>query len=252
MSGNNLPSIVVVLISLAPIFARAQSIAPISTDRPTFSDGVSLVPVNYWQFEAGSTANRTNGATTWTYGELLSRYGLSNRLELRLVNVTWTHEAGQTRSFQDPSVGFKYLLQVGSAKRPDLSAELSTTIPAGGSPFTVNREQITAKLIWNQQIDQSTTISGNFNISDLGPSGSHFTQWAQSAFLTRTINPKISFFGEAFWIEPTSYASTTGTFYDLGVEYLLNNNLQLDARFGAGFDPQTNGRSVGLGISYRY
>jgi hypothetical protein len=237
---------------LTPVLAAAQSVSPISTDRPTYSDAVSLVPVGYWQFEAGSTANRIGGATTWTYGELLTRYGISSRLEWRISNVNWTHEPGQTSALQDPGVGFKYLLQTGSAKRPDLTAEMSTTIPVGGAPYSVDRPQGTAKLLWNQQIDANTTISGNFVVSDLGQTGSRFTQWAQSAYLTRGLNPKLSLFGEVFRLEPTAYAADTRTFYDAGIEYLINNNLQLDARFGAGFDPQTNGRSVGVGISYRY
>ena len=238
--------------SVVPVVAAAQSISPISTDRPTFSDGASLVPTGYIQLESGSTANRTAGSTTYTYGELITRYGLSNRVELRLTNLTWTHIPGQTDGLQDPSIGFKFWIQTGSLKRPDLSAEISSTVPIGGSQFRVSRTQPTAKLIWNQQIDSNTAITGNFIVSDLGPNGGRYTQWAESVFLSRALTPKLGLFAEVYRIDPNSYAESGGSFYDAGLTYLITNNVQVDARFGAGFDAQTNGRTFGAGISYRF
>jgi len=235
-----------------PAPPSAPTLPSIATDRPTFSDCAFLVPTGHWQFEAGTTANTISGSTSNTYGELITRYGISSRIEFRIANVTWTHAPGESDGLQDPQAGFKFWLQTGSSKRPDLAAEVVTTIPVGGSSFTVNRSQPTAKLLWNQQVDANTSIAGNFVASDLGPTGSRFTQYAASTFLTRTLTLKLSLFGEVFRVDPYTYAGSSASFYDAGVTYLINDNLQLDARFGAGFDPQTNGRTVGAGISYRY
>lgn len=241
-----------IALGFAPTLACSQSAFPISTDRPSFSDGNLVVPPGHPQIEAGVTITTVQGSASTTCGELLGRIALSKRLELRLSNVTWTHVHGVGDGFQDPSIGLKFRLQDGSLKRLDLAGEIQSTVPVGGTNFRVERPQPTAKLLWYQQVNSADQVGGNFVVSDLGGSGARFTQWAESLYLSHTVNSKASLFAEVFRIDPISLGASASDFYDAGVTYLLSQRTQVDARLGAGFNPHRDGQWAGAGVAYRF
>lgn len=61
---------------------------PIDADRPDQTEGVNNVPKNYLQFEFGFSRQK-NQQNDYQYEvpDVLSKYGLSNRVELRLITT---------------------------------------------------------------------------------------------------------------------------------------------------------------------
>lgn len=89
--------------------AHAQPAAPLSTDRPDFTESPAVVPLGSVQAEFGATLDRTAGRAAVSGPELLVRVGVARRAEVRLVapGVVATRGASGVTS---PSVGVKVAL----------------------------------------------------------------------------------------------------------------------------------------------
>ena len=236
----------------------ASSGFPIATDRPSFSDASSLVPVGHPQLEIGLTYTSLSGSHVLTVGEGLFRYAVADRFELRLSNGTYQSvtQGGTVSGLVDPSIGFKYRfvdgVYTGRNRRPEVTLVAQTTLPGGATVFRVNRSQPTGILAWSYALDSATTVGGNLVASDLGPTGARFTQYAASLYASRTLTSTTSVFWEVYGLAPEVAAGPNAGFTDAGVEYLLNQRTQLDFRIGTGFNSSRDGVWIGAGISYRF
>jgi len=116
---------------------------PLVTDRPDFTESSSTVGRGLLQLEGGFTfAEFEGGAEVTTLGEVLARWGVAPKLELRFVLpiYAWERGSGDDRSgFTDSAVGLKYELAqgLGSGLIGGMEAALiaSTTVPTGGAAF---------------------------------------------------------------------------------------------------------------------
>ncbi|MGV3618436.1 MAG: transporter [Fimbriimonas sp.] len=228
---------------------------PITTDRPSFSDGTLIVPKGRVNLETGYTYFEAAGARTQTLPEIILRMPLADRLELRLVNLTYGDVAGggnDLRGLLDPQIGFKLKLLDGVAgRRPDLALIAVTTLPIGSDDFRVDDSQPTFKVAWYQQATGVDGFGGNLNVAFLGPNRA-FTQYAASLYWSRTLNAKTGTFLEVYRLMPVADGGPDANFIDAGVTYLLNPATQLDFRVGAGFDRGRDGAFVGAGVSFRF
>lgn len=205
--------------------------------------------------ETGYTYFEAAGVRTQTVPEILFRVPVSDRWEVRLVNLTYANVTGGGASAQgllDPQIGFKFKLANGVAGRsPDLAIVGLTTVPVGASAFRVKDTQPTAKLAWYYQATEADGFGGNFNVSFLGE-GRRFTQYAASLYWSRTLSSSTGAFLEVYRLMPVADGGPDADFADVGVTYLLNSATQLDFRVGSGFDRGRDGAFIGAGISYRF
>ena len=67
--------------------------APLVTDRPDFTEGTVLVPRGTFQFEMGTTYQRHDVGYAVSGPELLLRYGLRRRVELRFGLPDYARES---------------------------------------------------------------------------------------------------------------------------------------------------------------
>ncbi|MDX2065020.1 MAG: transporter [Fimbriimonadaceae bacterium] len=238
--------------------AEAQSAPsglPIVTDRPSFSDAPFVIPRGHWQIESGLTfTDLGRGRRLNTYGESLVRMPVSERLELRLLNVTYGQFEGSARGsgLQDLGLGVKWKLLNARSGRPDLALLLQATVDSGADAFRTNRAQPTAKLAFYFPTDAKTGIGGNLNLSDLGPYGGRYTQYAASLYVSRTFDGRTSGFLETFRVWPVSKGGPNPTFVNTGVLYLLNPRTQIDVRIATALNRPRDGWFVGAGVSYRF
>ena len=236
--------------------AVAQDGFPISTDRPSFSDGTGIIPKGRWQLETGFTFNKVGEAELQTIGEVLLRFPLQERLELRFSNFGLGHTngvGGGGEGFLDPVAGVKYRLQTGvSGKTPDLAFVAQATIPAGSPDFRVRRSQPTLKLAGYHQLDAANGAGWNVVWSNLGPRGATFDQWAISGYWACTLDAKTASFVELYHLMPASKGGPNSTFVDAGVTYLLDKATQIDLRIGSGLDQRRDGWFIGAGVAFRF
>ncbi len=232
--------------------SHAQDGFPISTDRPSFSDGTGIVPHGRVQIESGYTWTRVGGREVQSIGELLLRIPLTSRVEFRFSNVNWLRGGGSD-GWADPSLGVKVRLQDGvTGKRPDLVLVVQSTVPAGSRGIRVARSQPTLKIAGYQQLDAANGWGWNVVYSHLGASVATFDQWAFSAFWAKSFSSRAGGFAEVYHVTPVSAGGSQATFADLGITYLVNPATQLDLRVGSGFHQRRDGWFAGAGISYRF
>lgn len=236
--------------------AHAQDGFPISTDRPSFSDGTGIVPKGRWQIETGCTFTKAGSAEFRSIGELLLRLPLHERVELRFGNLGFGRAnaaAGGGQGLLDPWIGVKYRFQTGTTgKSPDLALVVQSTVPLGNNDFRIHRSQPSIRLAAYQQISATDGVGGEVGYSNLGPSGATFDQWAFSGYWSRTFNARTVGFAEIYHITPLSPGGPSGTFADAGVAYLLDKATQIDFRLGSGFNQKRDGWFIGAGIAFRF
>src|SRR5688572_16888449 len=63
---------------------------PIVTDRPDFTESSVVVPLRRLQLETGFTQSWAAGSKSFTAPEALFRYGIAQKLELRVGLPNWT------------------------------------------------------------------------------------------------------------------------------------------------------------------
>lgn len=241
---------------LAGAFAAAQDGFPISTDRPSFSDGTGIIPKGQWQIETGFTFSKVDRSEFQSIGEGLLRLPLSNQLELRLLNFGFGRAnaaGGGASGLVDPSLGIKYRFCTGvAAKSPDLVIVAQSTLPIGGDDFRVGRSQPSLRIAGYQQLTSLDGIGAEIGYSNLGPSGAAFTQWSFSAYWSRTLSAKTGTFAEIYNLTPITRGGPSATFVDAGISFLIDKATQIDFRVGSGLDQRRDGWFIGAGIAFRF
>ncbi len=232
--------------------AQAQDGFPIATDRPSFSDAASLVPMGRWQIEMGGTYYHVGGAGFGTFPELLLRVPLNDRWEVRAVNLNYTaFEGGSGSGFQDPGVGFKVLL-TGPRSEAQVTLVGLLQVPAGARGLRGDRVQPTAKIAWYLPTGATDGIGGNLVVGDYSPADLRFAQYAASVCWAHTFSPRLASFAEVYGLAPVAYGGDNGAFADAGFTYLLNRATQVDLRYGSGFAQDRDGWFVGAGVAFRF
>lgn len=238
----------IAILSLLAVAAHASAQDQISTDRPSFSDGTAIVPKGRWQLEVGYTNTKYDGSRLETFGETLFRFPVSDRFEVRLLNLTYNRATGSVEGWQDGAIGFKYKLVSGAPRRPEWTLVGLTTVPSGSRAFRQDKAQPTVKLAGYLQLDPTTGVGWNLVASSLVG----YEQYAVSGYLSKTLSAKTSVFAELYRVMPTAKDGPNADFADAGVTYLLNKATQIDFRVGTGFNSGRDGSWFGFGISYRF
>ena len=237
--------------------AQVTNPYPISTDRPSFSDGTSIVPVGHPQVELGFNRFFESGLANDTYGQTIFRFADRSNFEWRLSNGNFENNSGANRQsgWQDPTIGIKWLVQPGKYRpgnsRPEYSLELSSSFPIGSPNFRAQGLQPTAKFIWEYQTSPNTILGGNLVLEEIDSPVS-FPQFSESIYIDQTLSKRLGAFAEVFRIDPLAYGTTGETLTDYGFEYLLNKKIQVDIEYETSISGSPAIKSFGFGIAYRY
>jgi len=229
--------------------------APISPERPAFTNSTTVVGKGNVVVEGGYTNFRLNGVKTETYGEVLVRYGISPRLELRVAGNSYqvTKATGfRVSGLQDSNVGLKYAVRNGetSVLRPNIAVIVQTSVPTGARNFSSNSYQpgVQALLGWNLSDKTALNAGMGYTRADIGSTRSN--RVSQSVVLSHAATDKVGVFVEAFNINTPGTGGAT-SFAQTGVTYRVTNEFQVDARVGKGLNA---GKAdfFGVGGAYRF
>jgi hypothetical protein len=263
-------------LAQAPADQPAGVPAPltISSDRPSFGDGTGIAPLGHLQVETGYTFTHRDrdGAETDRHNgpEGLIRVGLiEDRLEVRAVwsGLVSAHtESGGATSiasgFSDLVLGFKLKLvdqaQL-AAWAPRIALEVQTTLGAGSSDVSTQKVEPVVKFLWSYDLGalygrawNGWSIGGNLNVAWPTAGGDHFSQFQGSFCVTAPLFNKCSGFAEYYVLGPNSKDSDAAHYVDVGVTYLLQDRVQLDARVGFGLNNEADNFFAGVGISFLF
>lgn len=132
---------VLALVGCSGSPAAAFSDEPLITDRPDATESAVTVPAGSVQIEMGyEYIKEADGAGhTATYPNVLFRYGLSEKIELRFEGMGWSRNNQEARTFfNDTAVGAKVQIGDRDAERPQ-AVLLSASLPTGDKAVSSGR-----------------------------------------------------------------------------------------------------------------
>jgi hypothetical protein len=232
---------------------------PLVTDRPDFTESSSAVGKGVLQLESGFTyADFSGGTDATTIGEVLVRWGVLEKLELRFLLPTYARESGSGSSssgFLSTGVGLKYELAEGGGSGfiGGMEAALiaATTVPTGTADFASSDWQPSAVFSVSWELTPKAGIGANLGIARPAGDGNRFTTlWASAAFGVGLSDSTSAFFELIAFNREEDRGPSTFTF-QTGIVYLFNSDLQADLRVARRLTDQGVDFLVGAGLSWR-
>jgi len=230
----------------------AVSSAQLTTDRPGFGVAAPTVSDASFQAEFGYAFNG-NGITSQELGQVLLRYGVNERLELRGgVNSYVINESPVDNGYTGTSVGAKYELLNSQTSR--LSGVASLALPNGTGPFDTadDRARQQLALAFDGMLGENLTLSVNGGASffySAGQQNDRFLQWllipTLSVGVTESTNAYVGYAG--FYNEFRNQNWVEG-----GLTVLSNPDTQFDVNTGLRLDERSDAFFIGFGVSHRF
>lgn len=233
-----------------------QGQSKMQTDRPSQSSTPDIVEKGYFQAEAGIELWKDkSGARQWLHPQLLSKYGVSERLELRITTDVTTFEMNEggvqqsTTGLQPVQVGGKMaLIRESKGFVPRLSFIGEVSIPKAASKDLQQEKWLPhLRLVMQNKLSQKFML--NYNLA---------AEWDELGNPTwiYTINPAVEFsdnwyvFAEYFGRLNEENHPQHG--FDAGLAYYLSPHARVDLSGGLGISPNTSiDQFISLGFSFR-
>lgn len=244
------------LLSLFANCCIAQQ-EPIETDRPDQTETVAIVPKKWLQFEAGFNAAQTDGEgnNEFLTPTLLTKYGLSNRMELRLITTLTTRTYKFVPNTKTESgllpveAGAKIALWEEKKLRPKTSFIFHVAIPNLASKAYDIR-----LLAPNFRFTLQNTLSKKFGIGyNLGAEWNGENSKPDYVYTFSpgfTFNDKWYSYIEAFGAVKGDEAPEHNI--DGGIAYNITRNCKVDISSGFGITTPAPDWYIALGISARF
>lgn len=232
---------------------------PLVTDRPDFTESPSVVGRRTVQLEAGTTYARSRTVASSALGEVLIRAGVADRAEVRVglnsyvrsgpVGAAFTDRVG---GWEDASVGAKLaIVEPAAGGGPAVSLLVGTSLPTGSRSLRRAAPEPDAKLALAWALGERWAVSSNLNYALLADvDGGRTGEASASLSLGRALAPRVSGYLEAYAFRPRGADGTQ--YVNGGATVLLTNDLQLDARVGAGVGRGGRDYFGGLGVARRW
>jgi hypothetical protein len=240
----------------------------IETDRDAFTPSTKTVPVNRFILESSySFIDNRGSPDTHSFPELLYRYGLFKRLELRLG---WNYEvggggnvvtgsSGEAVEGVDTSTlsreqrllyGIKALLTEQESWRPDSILIVMGVTPTGGDA-TATQLRTTYAFGW--RLPNRWRIDSALDFATDSDNGNRFEVWAPSTVLRVPIGERFQVHAEYFGQFSANRSSNFArNFFSPGMHFLVTPNLEVGVRVGWGLNEQTARFFSNVGFGWRF
>jgi Putative MetA-pathway of phenol degradation len=239
---------------------------PLESDRPDFTDSSTTVGYRRLQIESGyKFTQAVAGDPTHNahdLPEMLVRYGLAERLELR---IAWDEgmvfesrrdrntgrlmaESGST----DMGIGFKYALTQQDKWRPQSAIITSISAPVGSAELSSRQVDVLVNYLYSWDFTKKLSLNCSTGSLWTAESGDHFSQILQAASLEYELTEKLHVFNEwAVFLRRDFSDNRPQFYYDAGFTYLVTPNFQLDWEAGVGLNHAADGFFTGCGLVIR-
>jgi hypothetical protein len=232
---------------------------PLVTDRPDFTESSSSVGSGVLQLESGVSFNDFSGGTkVTTVGEVLTRWGVAEKLELRFLLPTyaWERAGGKDLTgFLNSGIGLKYELAQGRGDGfiggMEAAVIASTTIPTGTSEFASSKWQPSAVLAASWEFGANVGIGSNLGIGRPADDENRYTTLWASVAVGVGLNDSTSVFFELYGFNREEDRGPSTATFQTGLVYLFSPDLQADVRAARRLTDQGVDFLVGAGISWR-
>jgi len=267
-----------VLSSLAPIAASADAragddwlfgrrVAPLEgsviSERPGFSSSPDATPVGRFNVEAGiEYGHEEQGAQDVdrvTLPFALFRAGFVDRLELRLgwAGTSQIEIGDRDRDeLADPTLGFKWQINQGSAVLPRFGFIFEVGLPVGEGTGSDEAEVVGA-LAWSHPLGPRLGLFGTSTLARRGGDedaggGDDLFESTHAAGLGLALGGGLGAFVEYFVSVEDDTGVGVSQVLDGGFTFLWTESLQLDVSAGVGLDDSAQDLFVATGVAYRW
>lgn len=241
----------------------------IETDRDSFTPATTTAGKGRLIFESAYSFIDNRGVKeTHSFPELLFRYGLTERLELRLG---WNYEVGGAGSdvsgsgsaedvdFFSPgrleretnlSYGLKYLLSEQRRWLPGSSVILQGSTPTSGEG---NDTQFTGTYVFGWELPNRWKLDGALRYGTGSEKEDRFNIWAPSAVLKVPVGERVNVHAEYFGLfSQGKEGEFVRHFVSPGAHYLITDDLEVGVRVGWGLNGQSARFFVNAGLGWRF
>jgi hypothetical protein len=239
---------------------------PLESDRPDFTESSTTVGAKVFQIESGYTYTHGAGGDPTNnkhdLPEMLLRYGLAERLELR---VAWdeglvfdryldrhTGRYVTDNGLTDTEFGVKYALTKQDHWLPQTAIIAAATAPVG--TFDQSSRQVDARVdyCYSWELTKKLNLACSTENVWTAESGDHFSYFAQSASLEYELTKRFHVYNEWYVLVPHAAEDNRAqNYYDGGCTYLVTPNFQLDWRAGFGLTGAADRFFTGCGLTIR-
>ncbi len=250
-----------VLTWLLPLSVVIPAVAsePLVTDRPDFTESAVVVPSGRLQLELGATWARDNDdVETTSLGEALVRWGVAQRLEVRLGLPSWqrsSHGPVWGQGFADMEAGVKVQLHTAEGRSAAVGADwaliLVTSAPTGGDEVSAGVWQPSAVLAAGWELGGDWSLGANLGFSRPADEGRRFT----SAWFSTTVGIGISdttaAFLELVGVQRERFGGPGTLAVQAGLTRRLGADLQFDVRIARRLTAEGPDLLAGVGAAVR-
>lgn len=205
--------------------------APISPSRPGLAENTGTVGRGVVQVEGGYSLTRVESENSHSIGELVVRYGLGERAELRLGLNSFAIQASHgsnVSGMQDVALGAKARLVEGHGALPSVSVLAATTLPTGAAEIGSAGVQPTGivSLGWRLGERVALTTAGHYTY---GSEAEHrYSELTAAAALGVALTHHLHAHAEYAEIARADHLSEGLHHLSGGFGYHLTSDLQLD------------------------
>ena len=239
---------------------------PIETDRDAFTPQTRTVEKGRSILEmAYSFIDNRRDFEKHSYPEMLYRYGLTGRVELRLG---WNYEVGGSGSSISGAEGLAELEGAGveRASRLLYGFKAMVTDQGGWIPEscvlvqgftpTSGKEtdtQLMLGYVFGWKLPNSWKLDAALRYATATGEDDHFIIWAPSTVLRVPVGEHwgvhAEYFGE---FAQQAQANFVHHFFSTGAHYLVTENLEIGVRVGWGLNDQTSRFFTNVGVGWRF
>lgn len=246
----------------------ADSVDEIETDRDSFTPATTTVGRGRTILESAYSFVENRGTKeSHSFPELIVRYGLSKRLELR---VGWNYEvggapvdtsgvdAGADDTLEGASLeresnvayGLKLSITEQLALRPASAVIVQASSPTSGN---ANDSQLITTYVFGWELPYRMKLDAALRYGTASEKEDHFNLWAPSVVLKAPLGERWNVHAEYFGIMSTQKERDTNRQYiSPGIHYLITPDLEVGVRVGWGLNDETARFFSNVGFGWRF
>lgn len=240
----------------------------IETDRDSFTPATTTADRGRLIVESAySFLDNRRVKETHSFPELILRYGLTERIELRLGSNYEVGGAGNEISGADVSdeelplgkkleresnltYGVKLLVTENEGWVPGSAVIVQGFTPTSGM---IPDTQVVATYVFGWELPGRTKLDAAFRYGTASGEEERFHQWAPSAVIKVPLGEKWNVHAEYFGLFSTGKADNfTKHFFSPGAHYLVTENLEVGVRVGWGLNDQSTRFFSNVGVGWRF
>ena len=231
---------------------KGQSLPPIQLDRPDQTECPFITPLKYVQVETGFVYERiTDGVESSAHPSILWKYGLTSRMELRMITELVNVKFGDNSTTGIPPLtfGFKTSLIEEKGIVPMISfIGHFTTTTLGSSNFQASYAAPAFRFTFQHTLCENMSLAYNLGAEWNGESPEHTYVYTVATGISLT--DKLGCFAEVYGFLPADLESDHRI--DAGATYLLSNDWMIDVSGGIGLSETSPDYFIGAGFSFRF